>query len=86
MGTPWTLSVYGWDADAQDLGPPHEGQQRSKGRRAGCSAAVPDGEVPQDTQGAPWQVSLLCPIFGLNQLNAPGKGQQMGKEHEHGLV
>jgi len=54
VGTAWTLPVYEWDAavmgDAQDLVPPHEGQQRSKGRRAGCSTAVPDREMPQDLQ------------------------------------
>lgn len=70
VGTSWTLSVYRWDAaaagDAQGLGPPHERQQRGKGRRAECSAAVPDREMPQDTQNKvhPGKCPFCAPSLG----------------------
>lgn len=70
VGTAWTLSVYGWDAaavrDAQDLVPPHEGLQRSKGRSAGCSTPVPDREIPQDVQNKvhPGKGPFCAPSLG----------------------
>lgn len=92
VGTAWTLSVYGWDAaaegDAQDLIPPSRRAAEEQGQEDWVlHSRTRHGDASGHAkQGALGQWSLLCPIFGLNQLNVAGKGQKMGKEHECRLV